>query len=319
MRNIKIFMVMLLTLSLVACGGNDPSIELKKDNFVIEFGEEYSLNADEYIKADKEILKDTVIKVENENSRECPDDAECDDYRIIDVYQVGKYDATATYKDEELKFTIEIKDTTPPEFEDFVDKIEIELNSTDDLNIKFEATDLSEVTIVVDMEKVDTTKTGEYKTTVTAKDTYKNETVKDITIVVKEKETEAKDTNQNNETVTGNTSNESNGDSTSGTTGGSTNTGGASNTGSTGGTTTPQPSSELCPGGHTPSLSCDTIILDGREGQNNTLYATEAEVRAIEKQWKNFEIFTNWQGFKVVSIMYNNWTKKYTYVLYDPI
>lgn len=171
----------------VFMNGNKTSMELKKENFIVEYGEQYSTKASDYIKADNDVLEDVVIKVENKHAKECPAGSQCAEFLITDVYRVGTYKATATYKKEKLEFTIEIKDTTKPVFKDFKEKVEVPREYTGDLSKEYTAEDLSEVTITVDTKEVDFNKAGEYKAKVTATDKNKNKTTKEFTVVVGEK------------------------------------------------------------------------------------------------------------------------------------
>lgn len=187
MSKIKMMMVTFLMMTLFACGGSEPKIELKKETFVYEYGEQYSFDAKEYIKADKKVLKDTKIEIQNKNVKVCPKDAECDAFVLTDVYQVGKYKGTATYQDEKLEFIVEIKDTTKPTFEDFQDKVEVAKYFDGDLVTNFKATDLSEVVVTVDTKDVDFSTSGDYKAKAIATDKYKNKITKEFTIIVGEK------------------------------------------------------------------------------------------------------------------------------------
>lgn len=237
MKKVKLLMIGLLAMTVVACGSSDKtSIELKKKEFVIEYGNPASEDAKDYVKADKDVLKETGISFKDVKYEKREEDG-----KDIKFLEVGTYKATAVYKDETLDFKIVVKDTTAPEFVDFKDKIEIEQDSTEDLSTKFTATDLSDVTITVDVEKIDSSKAGEYKTTVTAKDKYDNETTKDVTIVVKEKESADQSTDQQTDQGTQNVSGDTSGGSTSGNNGSSTTgTGGSNNSGSgSSGSTTP--------------------------------------------------------------------------------
>lgn len=294
-------------------------IELKQKNFVIEFGDEYSLQASDYIKASKEVLKDTKIEVKNENNRDCPKGAECDEYRIIDVYKVGEYKATATYKKEKLKFTIEIKDTTVPTFETFTDKVEVEQGGdANGVISSFVPKDLSSVKIDLDVKAVDFNKPGEYKAAVTATDAYGNKTAKEFVIVVKEKD-------QAEEQPIGN-NNTGNGSNPVGNTGG--NQGSNPNNGNGGGNPqpTPQQPKDVCPGAYDPSKPCKSILMDDRNGQNHKLFATYAEVENI----MNLMFMGDFNQIKAItgedlssygqivgsSITYNDYTKVYSFCVY---
>ncbi|MDQ0363239.1 hypothetical protein [Breznakia pachnodae] len=232
MKKVKLLMIGLLAMTVVACGSSDKtSIELKKKEFVIEYGDAASEDAKDYIKADKDVLKETGISFKDVKYEKREADG-----KEIKYLEVGSYKATAVYKDETLDFKIVVKDTTAPEFVDFKEKIEIEQDSAEDLSTKFTATDLSDVTITVDVEKIDSSKAGEYKTTVTAKDKYDNEATKDVTIVVKEKASADQDKDQQGNQGTQPDANQT----TGGFTGSSTNSSGGTSAGNgSGGSTTP--------------------------------------------------------------------------------
>lgn len=156
-------------------------LTLQKDVFTVEYGESVSTEVKTYLNKDteKEVLKDSKLsikKLENEEEKEYP--------------AVGEYKGTITYKEEKVSFTVEVKDTTAPEFVDLPKSISVEKDAQDvDYTKYFKATDLNEVKITVNSKKVDLSKEGEYTLTVTATDIYKNaikEKVK-VNIVSKEK------------------------------------------------------------------------------------------------------------------------------------
>lgn len=154
----------------------NPNITLLKEEFVVEYGTPVSAIPKDYIDAEDKVLEETKIvvsKVRHEENK--------------DYEKVGTYQATATYKNEELTFKIVVKDTTKPVFKDFKEKVEVPREYTGDLVKEFTAEDLSEVTITVDTKEVDFSKAGEYKANVTATDKYKNKATKEFTVVVGEK------------------------------------------------------------------------------------------------------------------------------------
>ncbi|MDF9825191.1 putative membrane protein YgcG [Breznakia sp. PF5-3] len=172
---------------------NEPSIEMKKNEFTVEYGETLELPAKNYVKADKEVLDKTEITVDTKNVK--LEDHEVttkisdkDDKSLYLIgLPVGKYAAKAKYEDETLDFKIIVKDTKRPEFIDFKDKIEVDRAYSGDLSKQFQAKDLSEVAITVDVKNVDFSKAGEYKAKVTATDVHKNKTTKEFTVLVKSK------------------------------------------------------------------------------------------------------------------------------------
>lgn len=155
---------------------NKPSIFLKQEVFVIEYGNRFTSKVESYITADKEVLEKTKISFDYFKGK-----AETGQQYL----SVGTYDATAKYKNEKFRFTVEIKDTTPPEFKDFKDKIEVEHNyDPSKLASQFSYKDLSEVEVTVDSSNVDFSKAGEYLASVTLEDKYKNKTSREFTVVV---------------------------------------------------------------------------------------------------------------------------------------
>ncbi|MDQ0361571.1 hypothetical protein [Breznakia pachnodae] len=304
-------------------------LTLKKDKFVLEYGEAgVSSNPSTYLKTtDKDILEKSKVNITPAEYM-CSSE-KCENEVLKEFTGVGVYSVSIIYndgKDHEQTVDVEIKDTKSPEFVDFKDKIEVDQDSTEDLTTKFTAKDLSAVKITVNMEGVDISKVGEYKTKVIAEDWYKNKTEKEVTIVVKEKTTEDENDDQNTDQdsqTNGNTSGGS--DSTGGSTGGSTNTGGSSSAGNSGGTT-PTPTADVCPGGYDPSLPCDAIITDTREGQSHMMFDTSAEVENIMNlmaygEFDKIEAITGedlspYMQIKGAQVMYNNGVKKYTFRVY---
>ncbi|MDQ0362483.1 hypothetical protein [Breznakia pachnodae] len=286
MRKIKILLGIILLSSVVACGNNKPKFELKKDKFVFEFGEEILLSPEDVLKTENEnLIQNTQLAADIDDEKMVREElSDMVTYVIIensiqiDGLPVGEYRGTAEYEDETLDFKIIVKDTTAPEFIDFQDKIEVEQNSTEDLTTKFKIEDLSEATVSLDMAKVDLAKAGEYKTTVTAKDAYDNETVKDITIIVKEKATAEETNAETNEESTTSGTVDSSG---AGTTGDSTNTSGGTGSTSTGGiTTTP---SNPTPAPSEPIVQLTPTPLGGQIFDTDTAAADWAD--SIFNDW----------------------------------
>ena len=71
--------------------------ELKSNEVHVELGEALNMDAAAYIDAREKVLSDTQI-----------------DFSNVDTDKVGNYDATATYKDKTLDFTVVIEDTVKP-------------------------------------------------------------------------------------------------------------------------------------------------------------------------------------------------------------
>ncbi|MDQ0362544.1 hypothetical protein [Breznakia pachnodae] len=235
MRKVKLLIIGLLAMTVVACGSsNKPSIELKKKEFVIEYGDTVSEDAKDYVKADKDVLKETVVSfkdVKYENRKV--------DGKDIKYLEVGTYKATAVYKDETLDFKIVVKDTTAPEFVNFKDTIEVEVGYLDDFTEFYKATDLSEVTITVDHEYVDWDMVGEDTATVIAEDAYGNKTERKITVIIKDKATATQENDQQSSQESQNGSADTSNGGTQGSSGGSaSNTSGGTTSGNGDGSTT---------------------------------------------------------------------------------
>ena len=173
-------------------------LPLKKDEITMEYGEKISLNAKDYLDI-QDMEKDEVetlykkVKVECDAKNEVvvSKDQNGKEVKTKKEYPaVGEYTVTLTYdKDETKTVKVIIKDTTKPNFKDFKESIEItkDCNPKDgELASQFIVEDLSNVTITVDDEMVDYSKSGEYKATVKAVDSSKNEISRETIIKVTE-------------------------------------------------------------------------------------------------------------------------------------
>ena len=153
---------------------NQSSLKLKSKEVVIEYGNQISLKAEEYLdeKTDINIIADTRVTTDakNEGGKEYPG--------------VGEYTVTLSYKDEIKKLKVNVVDTTKPKFKDFKDTIETVKDVKPVFNKLYIAEDLSKVEITVADENVKYDTVGEYKATVKATDTSKNEVSKEITVKV---------------------------------------------------------------------------------------------------------------------------------------
>lgn len=142
-----------------------------EDKIVIEFGSEHDKNCSTYLK-DGLQLEGCVVEVDGKKVKE------------KDYFQVGEYALTLKWNDKEISKLLEVKDTTPPTFEDFKEKIEIEQGSEDiDLTNYFKAKDLSNVKIEVTGD-VDFNSAGTYEIKVIAIDEYKNTVEKVSSVIV---------------------------------------------------------------------------------------------------------------------------------------
>ncbi|MEG2908071.1 MAG: hypothetical protein RR945_02530 [Erysipelotrichaceae bacterium] len=169
----KIMMFMSIGLLLVGC--SNQIIQLKKDNFQVEYGKAISTKAVDYLKTeDTKILdkaKVTIEKIENEKDK--------------DYAKIGTYKATIKYGEKSENFKIEVKDTKAPVFKDIMKEIVIEKNAENvDYTKYFQVEDLSDTKIKVDSKKVDLGKVGDYEIKVNATDKYKNAKIKNVKVKV---------------------------------------------------------------------------------------------------------------------------------------
>ena len=183
-KNISRGILFILTM-MVLMGCSKEKMELKSKSLIVEYGNTISNKAEDYLKNDADFLKN--IKVENlpknEKDKEYP--------------SVGEYEIILKNDNQEEVVKVSVKDTVAPEFKDLKEKYEIEYGSKIDLK-QFSATDLSKIELSLDDSKVNYKKSGTYKAVVTAKDESENEIKKEISIVVKERKSDKKNTDSNN-------------------------------------------------------------------------------------------------------------------------
>ena len=183
-KNISGGILFILTM-MVLMGCSKEKMELKSKSLIVEYGNTISNKAEDYLKNDADFLKN--IKVENlpknEKDKEYP--------------SVGEYEIILKNDNQEEVVKVSVKDTVAPEFKDLKEKYETEYGSKIDLK-QFSATDLSKIELSLDDSKVNYKKSGTYKAVVTAKDESENEIKKEISIVVKERKSDKKNTDSNN-------------------------------------------------------------------------------------------------------------------------
>ena len=100
---------------------------------------------------------------------------------------VGKYDVTLTYDQDDIVVNFEVKDTTAPRFDRFKNEIIIEKDAdmnVDDFKKFFEIFDFSDFELFIETSNVDFHRVGTYPMQVTAIDKYGNETTKIVNVVV---------------------------------------------------------------------------------------------------------------------------------------
>ena len=183
-KNISGGILFILTM-MVLMGCSKEKMELKSISLIVEYGNTISNKAEDYLKNDADFLKN--IKVENlpknEKDKEYP--------------SIGEYEIVLKTDNQKEVVKVSVNDTVAPEFKDLKEKYEIEYGSKIDLK-QFSATDLSKIELSLDDSKVNYKKSGTYKAVVTAKDESENEIKKEISIVVKERKSDKKNTDSNN-------------------------------------------------------------------------------------------------------------------------
>ena len=172
-----------LTLVSPLLTGCSQSLNVKED-VQVEFGTPISLNVADYLNNEK-TDKEELNKILAETGLEIIGDKKVDGK---DYQPVGDYKVKLTYDKEEVEVTVSVKDTTKPIFKDFKETVDTYKDVKVDFAKLFKADDLSQVTITGDDSKVDYTKEGSYKATVTATDSQKNTETKEITVNVKKPE-----------------------------------------------------------------------------------------------------------------------------------
>ena len=111
-----------------------------------------------------------------------------------DYEKMGTYDVVLKYKKEEATVKVSVVDTTKPVFKEFEEEIETYKEVIPDYSKMFTTEDIdTDIQIVVDEEKIDYTKEGSYETTVTATDSSGNNSVEEITVIVKKPTLEIKE------------------------------------------------------------------------------------------------------------------------------
>lgn len=160
-------------------------LEIKKQTVIFEYGDKVELTARDLLKnTDKDVLMNTKIEsnLETEKDKEYP--------------KLGRYQATLSYENEELKINIEIKDTKAPNFNS-CNSVEFIKGTDFDYSKYIIATDLQIVNYTWQKETVDIHTVGEYTMTVLASDASNNEVTKEIKVQV----LEAVDTTSNEVTI----------------------------------------------------------------------------------------------------------------------
>lgn len=154
-----------------------------KDEVNVEYGNAISTNVVDYLSEDiknedkEKIIANTKVEILEDKKTEGKE------------YQsLGEYTVKLTYEDEVSEVKVIVKDTVKPVFKDFKNSVDTYKDVKVDFTKLYKAEDLDKVTITADDSKVDYTKEGSYKATVTATDESKNVETKEVTVNVKKPE-----------------------------------------------------------------------------------------------------------------------------------
>lgn len=193
MKKLKLLLTSALIVSFLT-GCSSEKMKLKTDTVTIEYGNNVSSDAKDYLDNTDKFLKEVKIEgiPENESEKEYPN--------------VGEYELTLKKDKEEQKVKVSVKDTVAPTFTDVKDSYEVKYGDKFDVN-SIKAEDLSKVELSLDGD-VNYNKAGTYKVNVVAKDESGNETKKEISIIVKEEE--KKETSSNSTSPSNSSSKKSN-------------------------------------------------------------------------------------------------------------
>ena len=184
-RNILIIVILvtLLSASIYLFIQQKNKITLKESNFIFEFGDKVPFEVEYYLKdKNKDKISNSKIRFENNDMF----DTSNNEIKTVDskYLDVGKYKMYIEYKKNKYYFNVEVKDTTAPIFNSFIEEIIIEQNAVNvDLLKFYEVLDLSNSTINIESD-FDIEKIGEYKAIIKAKDQYNNIVSKDAVIKV---------------------------------------------------------------------------------------------------------------------------------------
>lgn len=179
-----IFAVLILTvLAAIMLGGcGQYTINLIKDEFVVNVGDELSTEIGDYVRASQTMLSEMTLDVSE-----------------VDVNTMGKYTATVTHGEDSRSFTIEVADIEAPKISLKSEEIYFELQGTLHLeDIVASVKDYSDFSygFSEDMTAADKDKTyvdslffadfGDYNAEVIARDKYGNISVSDFRVHVVE-------------------------------------------------------------------------------------------------------------------------------------
>lgn len=155
---------------------NQSSLKVKSKEVIVEYGNQISLKAVDYLDEDEKTINKTTVSIK--------EDAAIEEGK--NYYPVGEYTLVLACDKESAEVKIIIKDTTAPEFKDFKDTLETVKDVKPEYSKLYVSDDLSETDIICDDQNVKYDAVGEYKATIKAVDSSKNEITKEITVKVTE-------------------------------------------------------------------------------------------------------------------------------------
>lgn len=180
MRNKSIFIVMTFIVGVLAVGCSTPSFTLITKEVTVEYGDEISTDLSEYIRGDSDAVKNAVLDISR-----------------VDVYKIGTYDASISYKNEEKDFTFKVVDMKAPDIKITKDTYVIQTGTTINTESVIESIDdVSEYEYGFsdDLTKADDDKVllkelsfkeeGSYQEEICARDKYGNCAVEQFTVIV---------------------------------------------------------------------------------------------------------------------------------------
>lgn len=179
-KKLSVLGLILCSFLLVGCS---KVLNVKKE-VSVEFGNSISTNVADYLDMEKtdEKKKDKILA---EAKVEILEDKKVDGKNY---QQTGSYKVKLTYDNEEAEVKVTVLDTVKPVFKDFKEAVDTYKDVKIDFTKSYKAEDLSKVTITADDSKVNYSKEGSYKATVTATDESKNVETKEVIVNVKKPE-----------------------------------------------------------------------------------------------------------------------------------
>lgn len=147
-------------------------VELKQNEFLYEYGDSIPNKINDYFRVtEKSKLDDCTLKLNIPDTK---------------IIETGNYKGKLTFRGQSISFKIKVQDTTAPEFIEFKDGVQIELNqSKEQLLQYYKAEDLSSSTVDIDDSKVNYANAGRYPITVKAADIHNNQVSREATVEIK--------------------------------------------------------------------------------------------------------------------------------------